>query len=61
MDADHQARMHNQQRLRQLATESRMAVNIFCSHDAREFQQVTNFGSSGFSGSLIFNDEVPHP
>jgi hypothetical protein len=38
-----------------------MAVNIFCSHDAREFQQVNNFGSSGFSGSLIFDDEIRHP
>ena len=61
MDADHQARMHNQQRLRQIANDSRMAVNIFCSHDAREFQHVNNFGSSGFSGSLIFDDEIRHP
>ena len=36
MDTDRQARLHNQGRLRQLVADSSAAVDIFCSHDARE-------------------------
>lgn len=39
MDTDRQARLHNQQRLRQLVAADGATVNVFCSHDARELEQ----------------------
>ena len=44
MDTDRQARLHNQQRLRQLAADGGAAVDIFCSHDARELQRAREAG-----------------
>jgi hypothetical protein len=47
MDTDRQARLHNQQRLRQLVAESGKTVTVFCSHDPRELQQALGAGING--------------
>lgn len=44
MDTDRRERLHNQQRLRQLAADGGAAVDIFCSHDARELQRARKAG-----------------
>jgi len=39
MDTDRPARMHNQNRLRELAHSHEQKLEIFCSHDAREWER----------------------
>mgnify|MGYP002778418532 CR=1 FL=1 len=41
MEVDRQARMANQQRLRQLSVERRGEVQLFCAHDKVEFERFT--------------------
>ena len=41
MDKDRNARLHNQERLRRLKESSADRVEIFCSHDVREFERVS--------------------
>lgn len=42
MDADREARLHNQQRLRGLARDRSQDVSMFCSHDTVEFETFAN-------------------
>jgi glyoxylase-like metal-dependent hydrolase (beta-lactamase superfamily II) len=41
MDKDHEARVWNQARLRELARNRRDEVTVFCSHDVVEFERMT--------------------
>jgi glyoxylase-like metal-dependent hydrolase (beta-lactamase superfamily II) len=41
MDTDRAARLHNQNRLRELARVPGQNIEIFCSHDAREWERAT--------------------
>jgi hypothetical protein len=39
--------LHNQGRLRQLVADSGAAVDVFCSHDARELKHALHAGRAG--------------
>lgn len=41
MDKDHQSRVWNQQRLRELQRDHNADIDIFCSHDVVEFERLT--------------------
>jgi glyoxylase-like metal-dependent hydrolase (beta-lactamase superfamily II) len=54
MEVDRQARLHNQGRLRQLAHNPDARVNIFCAHDAIEFEMMQALTAQGAaSGSQL--------
>lgn len=42
MEADREARLYNQNRLRRLSLDRRQDVTLFCSHDAVEFESLSN-------------------
>ncbi|PLR34836.1 MBL fold metallo-hydrolase [Chimaeribacter coloradensis] len=42
MEADRQARRHNQQRLRALSCDPAAGVTMFCSHDAKELERLAS-------------------
>jgi glyoxylase-like metal-dependent hydrolase (beta-lactamase superfamily II) len=47
MEVDRERRLHNQDRLRDLANDGRVGVRIFCSHDPIEYEALTRM-SSGY-------------
>jgi glyoxylase-like metal-dependent hydrolase (beta-lactamase superfamily II) len=46
MSVDHRLHLHNQARLRELATDRSAGVRVFCSHDAVEFAALAGRDSS---------------
>jgi glyoxylase-like metal-dependent hydrolase (beta-lactamase superfamily II) len=53
LDADHEARVANQERLRHLMQEHSDEIRIFCSHDRKEFEALT-----GESGHIYSSDQA---
>lgn len=54
MEVDRQERLRNQQQLRDLARNQRGTVQLFCSHDAVEFQTLTQaVGTSAGAGAEV--------
>ena len=45
MEVDRKARLHNQDRLHALSIDRSQDVRLFCSHDAVEFEKITNLSS----------------
>ncbi|MFG6205907.1 MBL fold metallo-hydrolase [Pseudomonas retamae] len=60
MDSDRHARLHNQQRLRELAADARAAVKIYCSHDARELERAMHAGADAAAMSPGQGDRLRH-
>uniref|UniRef100_UPI003158154E hypothetical protein n=1 Tax=unclassified Pseudomonas TaxID=196821 RepID=UPI003158154E len=60
MDSDRHARLHNQQRLRELAADARAAVKIYCSHDARELEQAMHAGADAAARLPGQGDRLRH-
>lgn len=60
MDTDRHARLQNQQRLRELTTDARATVKIYCSHDARELKQAVSAGDAAAAWASGQGDRLGH-
>ena len=49
MEVDREARLHNRDRLQDLATDGRAGVRIFCSHDPIEFEALSRLSNGSLS------------